>query len=591
MITSSSSLSLFKNNVTIISNTQINNRNDRHDHQQNVNALQSSVIAVLSIERILSSSLGPRSMSKLIINEKGQSLITSDGASILKNIRVKHPAASILVDIALSQDRDVGDGTTSVVLLCCQILNSIQPLAMTIHQTTLSSMLYEVSQYCIDVLDRIAIQYDNQLGVNGKEDVLLKIAGVSLGTKHHSYWNTNMIQIALSAIRNSYDKLNNTIDVTHNIEIIKLISNNNINNNDEQQQQQQQNTLSYTIDNSECLKGIVINTNCIPTILPQHRQQQQQQSNSILKCCIIAYKALKVASSTSSRTTLSTTDQLEQYINRKDTNIIRLYEKLVQLNVNIIFFKYEIPDYLVQLLIQKGISCVQNINDNECLNKLSTLTNSMLFTSEQDIDESMLGKLEGLSLLTKIDSLYYIYLKNSDTSYSTILLRGPSIDIVSDLEIGMIDALYLLKSAIESSPKFVYGGGCCEMALAVHLKHYAQQLDTHSPKRQLYLCISDCFTVIPKTLIANCHTSSPLKSIAKLEYLHSQFTNNHNDNKQSSSSSDKINNRMGIDGWTGEITDMERLGIIEPLILKKSIITTAFESCMTLLRIDTIISS
>eukprot|EP01133_Synstelium_polycarpum_P014273 gene14273-16847_t len=448
----------------------------------------------------MKSSLGPRSMSKMIVKEDGEFIITNDGASILRNLRVNHPAASLLVSIALAQDRDVGDGTTSVVLLACQLVQSLvgvlgldeeqedqEQQVTRVHQTTLTAALHQVGMVAVDMLEKeVAVGYDSC----DLDKVLLKIAGVSLGTKHYSYWKDNLVHIALAAVKNSTVKSDDdmavSVDVNNHILVIKM-------NGTGSSTNQETEESGSSIDQSEYLKGLVITSRSPPSLFPTLANQQPT-------CCLLAFDLASTSTKRQPTRSLTSPSDVEQYLGRKDNVVKIVYDRIVLSKANIIFSKH-------------------------------------------------------------------------DTYYSSVLLRGPSLDIVDDLEIGIMDALYLLKSSIESPPLIVYGGGSCEIALSVRLRQYATT--RHGTLHgQVAVCLADCFTVIPSILAANCNVN-PLDIIPQLSHLHSQTTGG-----AGGSSS------WGIDGWTGKVTDMSVMGIVEPVVLKKSIIQTSIESVITLLPKD-----
>ncbi|KAN0025463.1 hypothetical protein ACTFIU_003724 [Dictyostelium citrinum] len=614
------------------------------------NALQSSINATLSIFSILKTSLGPRSMSKLIIKENGSYIISNDGATILSNIKVEHPAAVILVNIALSQDREIGDGTTSIVLLAGEMLKSLTNLyfqakseGKLIHQTTITTILYQLLEKVNTILDSLSVEYDNST-----TDTLFKLAGVALGTKHYSYWTKNLTTITIDAIQNSiikqYPSPNTTtviVDIKNNIQICKLQGGN--------------------IDQSCFRKGLIITTKQIPSLKftinkndinssgSGNGGESNNNNNHIkLKTIIIGYDINKHIESTQSiHGTIKSTQDMNRYYGINDSLILNFVDRLIRNKVTLVFFRYKITDFLAQLLYSNSISMVQDFNDNNendnnsgsnknnfdfdsIVTKLSKLTNSIPIMKYDELDfhllqqeqqqqhqqhqqqeneyevNSCFGTISNFEIVSKFEDDFYIYLDNSfkTSGLSCIMLRGPTKDIVDDLEIGIIDSLYLIKSSLESTPMIVYGGGSCEMAISMKLLEYSNSipsiLNNNSNnssnnnnneinynqnywKKEISKTLSECFQIIPTILVMNAYNScsnikSPLETIAELSTIHSK-------------EEDCTQCSLGIDGWTGEIKDMKQMNIIEPLILKKSIITTSIEAVIALLRIDTIVSS
>eukprot|EP01132_Coremiostelium_polycephalum_P003344 gene3344-4192_t len=591
-----------------------NDNNHNNDHEQHSSeeeivvfeygfkSLQSTVLSALSIYSILKTSLGPRSMSKLILKSNGEYIVTNDGANILKCLNVQqHPVADVLVNIALSQDREVGDGTTSVVILAGEILRSLSKLIIAggvgegssastlyngrpIHQTTLTKILYQLGQYTQSILDSISIPFDKS-----DMNVLLKLAGVSLGTKHYSYWTQNLSKITLDAIENSTISLDNNnnnngdsnskfIDIKKNIQIVKIAGGN--------------------IDQSEFKKGFILET-LSPPIL---RYISTIKNN--IKCIVIGFDILKYfKSSKSIHTSIQSIDDIDQYYKLQESFIYEFLKRVLSLSSSTNPDENKIPDILIQLLQINKIDIIHGFKEQEkeeqvqeddkeddILEKLSILLNLVPVMQFDYIDKfnqkSIIGELEQLELISKQDSHYLIHLKKEETFLSSLILKGPTIDLVDDLEIGIIDSLHLIKSSIESPPRIVYGGGCCEMSISQHLLKYSNQLEEGSLEKVVCKCLSECFTIIPLILSMNCGVNA-LDIIAKLSLKHQQHLNSNS----SSSSGNSSCCSWGVDGWTGEIKDMKEMNIIEPVVLKKSIINIAIEACITLLRIDTTVIS
>ncbi|EGC37843.1 hypothetical protein DICPUDRAFT_29612 [Dictyostelium purpureum] len=610
---------LFKNEI----NNGIKDDNSKIVLLNGEQALQSSINASLSIFSILKTSLGPRSMSKLILKPNGQYIISNDGATILNNIKVQHPAASVLVNIALSQDREVGDGTTSVVLLAGEILKSITELYIRskeeknpIHQTTITTILYQILNEVLKILDSVSIEYPS----SSTKEILFKMAGVALGTKHYSYWTKNLTNITIDAIQNSIDT---TLDNSNNNSNCSN-NNNNSNNIDIKNNIQICKLQGGNINQSSFYKGLVMTSK----VTPVFRNLDISNNNISIKTIVIGYDINKHLKNIQSKyTTIKSTAEMEDYYKIDSNFIVSFIDRLVKNQVNLVFFKFKIPDYLSQLLYSNHISVVQDFYNNSGISynndsfvyKLSKLTNSIPIMKYDELDFHLLqqqqqqnqsqkdkekdddvggasdygciGTITKLSILSKFEDEFYIYLDNNNFKHklSCIIIKGPTKDILDDLEIGIVDSLHLVKSSLESKPMIVYGGGACEMSISSKLLAYSNSINPnestlHYWKKEISKTISESFQIIPSILVMNSYNTSntkqPLEIIAQLLSSHHSFYNG-NDGVCS----------LGIDGWTGEIKDMREMNIIEPLILKKSIIITSIEACITLLRIDTIVTS
>ncbi|KYR00636.1 hypothetical protein DLAC_02663 [Tieghemostelium lacteum] len=550
----------------------INNHSDKaienYLNEKNIKSGLKSLDSIQTISNsifsILRTSIGPRSQSKLIIKSDGSYLISNDGSTILRNLSMRNSIGNVLVQISLSQDREIGDGTTSVVLITCELLRLLiqylqrNSLEQKYHQITLTQVLYEfLTLIDTELLPSISMEYQQSLDRNN--EILYKLAGVALGTKHYSYWTDNLTQLIIDSVEFCNNTVSKKIDLRNSLQIQKLYSGND------------------TIESSEFLRSSCILTlSSVPMLLVSNDNQ-----NSI-RIIIINSKSFFNSVNSSPIRDLT---EMNNYFQRDDRFANEFVKVIEKYGVSAVFCRHQIPDQLLQLLQMNRISVIQNITEDS-LEKLERLSSSIGINSLNDLSTINIGTLTDLELLTKYENEYYLKCTNngdtkSSNGVSVILLKGPTKDIVDDLEIGIIDSLYLLKSTLESSSRLVYGGGCFEMALAAKLLEYCNGLPLGSLKRDIGEILAETFQVIPMLLLINSSldqtSMTPQTILSNLIKKHQTTSTKSNDALCS----------LGIDGWSGDIKDMSTLNIIEPLTLKKSIINTSFEACITFLRIDT----
>ncbi|KRX95703.1 T-complex protein 1 subunit alpha, partial [Trichinella pseudospiralis] len=510
-----------------------------------------NVTAVKAVANILRSSLGPIGLDKIIVDDVGDLTITNDGATILKLLEVKHPAAKVMIELAQLQDKEVGDGTTSVVILAAEILNYADQLVkQRIHPTSIISGLRVACREAVKYMrDHLSINVDD-LG----RDCLLCVAKTAMSSKFisvESDFFANMLVDALEKVK--FQEGSSTKYPVNAVNVLKALG-------------------------GRCLDSILINgyaLNC--TVASQSMPKQLMQAK--IACLDFSLNAERLKMGITFE--LNDPRAIDPIIKEEKDIARRRAEKILKAGANVVLLTGGMADFVIEMFVSAGVMAVRRCKKMD-LKRIAKATGATLITSmtgletEESFDASLLGHAEEV-VQERIcdDELILIKGPKARTS-SSIILRGANDFVLDEMERSVHDALCALKRVMESG-KVVVGGGTVEAAISVYLENFANSLSS----RELLAVaeFASALMVIPRTLAVNSgEDCSDL--IAKLRAYHNGYYMNR---------SDETWRWAGLDVRNGEVIDNKVAGVLEPLESKVKILKFATEAAITILRIDDMI--
>lgn len=501
-------------------------------------------LATIQASRVLSevirTTLGPRAMLKMMLDPMGGIVITNDGNAILREIDVSNPAAKSLIELSRSQDEEVGDGTTSCVILCGQMLaNSESLLKQEIHPSKIVEGYMEALEDAIEVLEKIATRIDLE------DEVALKSAiQSSLETKFSSKWGDLIASLALDAVRKVRvvrPDGRSVIDVKRYAKVEKI--------------------PGGLPEDSVVLDGILINKDVT------HAKMARRIENPkvLILDCTLEYKKGE------SQTIVDISDEAgwAKLLEQEETEVYNMCRNIIETGCNVVVTEKGVSDLAQHFLSKAGISCIRRIRKTDA-NRLARVTGATIVNRTEELMPSDVGKDCGLFEVKKIGDEYYSYfVKCKDPKACSIVLRGSSKDVLNEIERNLQDAMNVCRN-IMLEGKLLPGGGATEIEVACRL---AERLDSKAGlKRWSYRAAAKAFEVIPKTLAQNCG-ANPVRVITELTSLHTAGDVN-----------------AGLDGETGEICNTMKKNIIDTFSVKSQIFKSAIEAACMLLRIDIIVS-
>ena len=477
-------------------------------------------------------------MDKMIVDSLGDITITNDGAAILDEIDVQHPAAKMIVEVAKTQDDMVGDGTTTAVVLSGELLKMAEELLeQNIHPTVIVEGYRKAGQKALEILDKISQTVD----LNDKE-TLKNVARTAMGSKAVGAAKEHFANIAVDAIKQIAEKREDKWDVDiDNIQIVKK--------------------EGKSLQDTELVSGIIVDKEIVHSGMPR----SVKQAKIALVDTALEIKKTEV----SAQIRINDPAQITGFLDKETSMLKKMVEKIKKSNANVLICQKGIDDMAQYFLAKEGILAVRRAKESD-MKKLSRATDGKIITNLDDIRPEDLGYAE-LVEERHIGDDKMLFVEGCKNPKSvSILIRAGLERMVDEAERIMHDVLSVIADLYKKN-KVVAGGGATETETAKQLREYAVQI---GGRQQLAVeAFAKSLEIIPKTLAEN----AGLEQIDILVNLRSVH--------------DKTKGyTMGVDVFSGEIVDMIKKGVIEPLNVKEQAIKSASEAATMILRIDDVIS-
>ncbi|GFN41496.1 MAG: thermosome subunit [Marine Group I thaumarchaeote] len=505
--------------------------------QKGKDAQNNNIQAAKLVADLVKSSLGPRGLDKMLVDSLGDVTITNDGATILKEIDVQHPAAKMMVEIAKTLDNEVGDGTTSSVVFGGALLAKAEELLKKdVHSTVIIDGYQAASEKTLEILSEIAqkIQPDDK-------ESLLKIAKTSMQSKLISEDSGPISKVVVEAILKIATKKAEKYDVDlDNIKVEKK--------------------AGASIQDTALIKGIVLDKEVVHSGMPTKIEKAK---------IALVNAALEVEKTEmSSEIRISDPSQMQMFLEEENRMLKTMVEKIHGVGANVLLCQKGIDDIAQHYLAKHGILAIRRVKESD-MTKLAKATGGRVTTNLDDLSEKELGSAD-LVIQKKVESDKWVFIEGCKNPKSvTILIRGGSQRIVDEIDRSMHDALMVVKDVIEK-PEIVAGGGAPEAFVAAQLKDWADNFDG---REQLAIKkYAEALEVIPLTIAENAGMD-PIDTMVNLRVKQNQGKK-----------------WTGIDARNTQVADMLSIDVIEPLVVKEQIIKSATETANMILRIDDVIA-
>jgi len=506
-------------------------------------AIYSNISAAKAVSEIVRSTLGPRGMNKMLVDSLGDIVITNDGATILDELDVAHPAAKLLVQAAKAQDNIAGDGTTSVAVLAGELLSQAEKLlGKGIHPIVIVNGYKKAMDKAREYLEKYLAK---KVDIAKDEEILKQVAISSLNSKLPIEVREFFASLALKAARLAYDEERNYLD----LDLVSIIQ-----------------KEGKTLMDSECVEGVVIDKKVVHAEMPKIKRNA--------RIALINQNIEMEKADVTSNVTLRNLDALDALKRKEKEEIEKMVQKLIDLKVDVVFCQRGISDLAQDIMAKNGIMAARRVRRSDML-LLSRATGAKIVNSIEDLDEDDIG-YAGLVEEKKVGEDQMIYIREcKNPKAATIVIRGASKHITDEAERAIKDALNVLKDVFEDK-KVSPGAGATEIALYHYLREWADSDASLSGKEKLVIkAFADALLIIPKSLIENMGGD-----IIELEAELRKANVDENER-----------GKWGFDAARGEIINVFQEGLLDPLRVKKYVITTAAEAAITILRIDDIIAS
>jgi archaeal chaperonin len=501
-------------------------------------AQRNNITAAKTVAEIVRTSLGPRGMDKMLVDTLGDVTITNDGATILKEIDVQHPAAKMMVEISKATDNEVGDGTTSTVVLAGSLLEKAEELiTKNVHPTVVVEGFRKASQKAIETLRDIATKIDPT-----DKAFMNKIARTSMASKMVSADSRELADMVVDAVLAVAEKSGDQYRVdVDNIKVEKK--------------------AGGSIRDTKFIHGIVLDKEVVHGGMPKRIENAKiAVINSPLEIEKTEFDA---------KVNINSPDQMQKFIDEENRMLKAMVDKVVAAGANVLLCQKGIDDIAQHYLAKAGILAIRRIKESD-MYKLSRATGARVINNLDELSASDLGFAK-LVEERKVETDKWVFVEECKNPKSvSILVRGGSQRVVDEAERSVHDAIMAVKDVIEY-PYALVGGGAPEALASLKLREWAATL---SGRSQLAVeKFADGIETIPIALAENAGMD-PLDTQVQL---------------RSKSSTGKA--RYGIDVLNGKVADMAAKDTYEPLAVKEQVINAATEAACMILRIDDVISA
>jgi len=505
--------------------------------QKGKDAQQNNIAAAKLVAELVRSSLGPRGLDKMLVDSLGDVTITNDGATILKEIDVQHPAAKMMVEIAKTVDNEVGDGTTSSVIFGGALLAKAEDLLKKdVHSSTIVEGYQAAADKTLEIYSELAKTVQP-----GDKESLIKIAKTSMQSKLISEDSGILSKIVVDAILKIVIKKGD--DYTVDLENLKV-----------------EKKTGGSIQDTQIIQGIVLDKEIVHSGMPTRIEKA--------KIALInsALEIEKTEMSAEIRITDPT--QMQMFLEEENRMLKTMVDKLHDVGVNVLICQKGIDDIAQHYLAKHGIMAIRRVKESD-MTKLCKATGGRVINNLDDLSEKDLGSAN-LAHQKKVESDKWVFIEGCQHPQSvTLLIRGGSQRVIDEVDRSIHDALMVVKDVIEK-PEIVAGGGAPESFAASQLKDWADNFDG---REQLAIKkYAEALETIPLTIAENAGMD-PIDTMANLRAKQNQG-----------------HKWTGIDARNTKIADMLAIDVVEPIVVKEQIIKSATEAACMILRIDDVIA-
>ena len=497
-------------------------------------ALNSNISAAIAVADIVKTTLGPMGMDKMLIDSYGNCVITNDGVKILQEMDIEHPGAKLLVGVAKTQESEVGDGTTSAVILSGELLSAARTLVnRKIHPTAITR------SYKVGLDKAISILENESVVINPKnKKLILDICNTAMTGKIAEFSKETLSVMIYDAI-------------------MKVVEDDNISSNKIKIQK----SVGGDISDSYLVDGIVLDKN------PANVNMPAVISNAKVLVCDFALEVRELDND--AKLNIGSVVEYEKFLENEQKYLLSIVNKICEIGTNVVICQKGIDDNVAYHLAKQGILAIRRTRKSD-IERLNLVTGKKVINNLEDIEKSNLGNVKSVKVI-KILKENYIFMEGFESSNCvTLFLKGSTEHVLDELERAIDDSIGDVNSVLKSK-KIVAGGGAIEFELSRQLTDFSK---TFIGKEQLILeAYAKSFLVIPKVLCENSGFDE-IDTISELTALH-----------------EKGKSKSGLNCFSGVVNDTLKEKIVEPINVKMQAIKSATEISSMILRIDDVIAA
>ena len=501
-------------------------------------AVGANIMAARVVAEAVRTALGPRGLDKMMVDSLGDVSITNDGATILDKMDVQHPAAKMMVQVAKTQDQEVGDGTTTAVVLAGELLRKAEELLdKQIHPSIVVSGYKKLEKKCDELLEKAAVKIDRE-----DVDSMKKAVITALNSKSVSGVKEHFADIAVKAVKTIVEERDGRIEA--DIDQVNVIK-----------------KQGKGLDETELVEGIIVDKEVVHTGMPKLVKNA--------RVALITGNIEVEKTEFDAEIRITSPDQMKAFMDEEKHLIYGMVEKIKSSGANVVIAQKGIDDIAQHAMAKAGILAVRR-NKKSDMEKMAKATGATIVSTINDLSPENIGTANHVEEI-KIGEDKLVFVKECPYAKAvSILVRGGAQHIVDEAERSVHDALCVARDILEDG-YVVAGGGASFVELSQKLKSYAEGI---KGKEQLaMMAFAESLEVIPKTLAENAGLD-PIDVLAELRAKHEEGGKTY-----------------GIDVLSGKVRDMSEIGVLEPLRIVKQAVKSATEAAVMILRIDDIVAS
>ncbi len=492
-----------------------------------------NITAGKAVAESVRTTLGPKGMDKMLVDDAGSVVVTNDGVTILDEMDIEHPAANMIVEVAQTQEDEVGDGTTTAVVIAGELLQKAEDLLdQDIHATILAQGYRQAAEKAKEILEEEAIDVDAD-----DDEALENVAATAMTGKGAESAKDHLAALVRRAVQSVAD--DDGVD-TDNIKVETVVGG--------------------SIDESQLVEGVIVDKDRVHDNMPKFAED----ADIALLDTAIEVPETEI----DTEVNVSDPDQLQEFLDQEEKQLREMVDHIADAGADVVFCQKGIDDMAQHYLAQEGILAVRRGKKSD-ISALARSTGARVVSNVEDITEEDLG-FAGSVTEKELAGSEAIFVEDvEDAKAVTMILRGGTDHVVDEVERAIEDALGVVAATLEDG-KILPGGGCPETELSLGLRDYA---DSVGGREQLAIeAFADAIDVIPRTLAENAGLD-PIDSLVELRSAH-----------------DGGDNLVGLNAYTGEVEDMSD-EVVEPLRVKTQAVESATEAAVMILRIDDVIAA
>ncbi|MGQ9583471.1 MAG: thermosome subunit beta [Thermoplasmatota archaeon] len=501
-------------------------------------ALMNNIMAAEAVADAVRTTLGPRGMDKMLVDSMGDVVITNDGVTILKEVDIEHPAAKMMVEVAKAQDQEVGDGTTTAVVLAGELLKRAEGLIeLNLHPALITSGYKMAAEKALELLDGIS----EPVSLDDRE-LLRKLAMTSIASKGASHSRAALADIAVNAVRAIAERRDGR--VVADIERVQVTK-----------------KQGGSIDDTQLIQGIIIDKEAVHPAMPK----RVEGARIALLDCSLEIKKTEV----DAKIEIRDPSRMNAFLADEERRLKKMAEKIKASGANVVLCQKGIDDLVQHHLARAKIFAARRLKKSD-VEKLAQATGAKIVSRLEELGPGDLGRAELVEERRVGDEKMTFVTGCEGARAVSILVRGGTEHVVDEMERSLHDALSVVSAAVEDG-KMCTGGGSSAMELALGLRDYAS---TVSGREQMAVqAFAEALEIVPRVLTENAGLD-PINVLIELRKAHKEGMKH-----------------AGVNVFTGKVVDMRAESVLEPLRLGRQAILSATEAASMILRIDNVVAA